>query len=345
MKNATKTAIVLVAAALLDACASGGGGGGGDQDWDAFKCIVAGPFCPLMHAEPGSPAKAPAPDYSSTLPVSFTSWADHLGQSRGVQAVGPDVVVRFEVAPDGSTRAISTFNDQASSFLYYGANGPTDLQTFRHDGADLNTLWAPHSTLSVQPGIEVLKKTAGYQSYFFEQEQVGNIGLFANPYVLGWNYQSFGVWSLAASGTALAAASYGAATPASAVPSNGSASFTGKLGGLYISPTAPGSMVAAELGVNVNFSTRSLSFASTGTTVTRDLATATAAPNLNLTGTLTYAPGSSSFSGTLTNAGGTMSGASNGRFYGPTAQELGGVFMVKSPTTVETFVGAYGAKR
>jgi hypothetical protein len=40
-----------------------------------------------------------------------------------------------------------------------------------------------------------------------------------------------------------------------------------------------------------------------------------------------------------------MSGTSNGQFYGPAAQELGGVFALKSATTVETFVGAYGAKR
>ena len=45
------------------------------------------------------------------------------------------------------------------------------------------------------------------------------------------------------------------------------------------------------------------------------------------------------------NAAGTMSGASKGKFYGPKAEELGGVFVVKSPSTVETFTGAYGAKR
>jgi hypothetical protein len=40
-----------------------------------------------------------------------------------------------------------------------------------------------------------------------------------------------------------------------------------------------------------------------------------------------------------------MSGASKGQFYGPTAQELGGVFTLKSPTTAETFTGAFGGKR
>jgi hypothetical protein len=40
-----------------------------------------------------------------------------------------------------------------------------------------------------------------------------------------------------------------------------------------------------------------------------------------------------------------MSGSSKGQFYGPAAQELGGAFSLKSPTTLETLTGAYGAKR
>jgi hypothetical protein len=129
------------------------------------------------------------------------------------------------------------------------------------------------------------------------------------------------------------------------VPLSGSAAFAGKLGGLYISPAGEGSTAAADVTVNADFSARSLSFASRNTVTLRNLATATPAPNLNLSGTLNYASGSSAFSGILTSAGGTMSGTSNGQFYGPKAEELGGVFVVKSATTVETFTGAYGAKR
>jgi hypothetical protein len=159
-----------------------------------------------------------------------------------------------------------------------------------------------------------------------------------------WEYQSFGVWDLPAQGT-ISALSFGAATPPSAVPTTGSATFNGKLGGLYVSPSGQGSVASATVVVNADFSQRSLNFASSGTTLTRDFGSKTAAPNLNLNGTLAYAPGTNSFSGTLTNAGGTISGTSNGRFYGPAAQELGGVFTLKSPTGSETFTGAYGGKR
>jgi len=115
--------------------------------------------------------------------------------------------------------------------------------------------------------------------------------------------------------------------------------------GVYISPQGQSAMAAGDLSVNANFSTRSLAFSSSATSITLDARSATAAPHLDLKGTLSYAPNTNSFSGTLANPGGTLSGSSQGKFYGPAAQELGGAFTVKSSTTVETFTGAYGAKR
>jgi hypothetical protein len=112
-----------------------------------------------------------------------------------------------------------------------------------------------------------------------------------------------------------------------------------------MSPGGQGSLAAAEVSVTADFGTRSLAFATSNTTLTRDLQTSSAAPGLNLTGSLTYAPGSGNFTGTLVSAGGTMAGPTNGRFYGPAAQELGGVFVVKAADGPESLTGAYGAKR
>jgi len=47
----------------------------------------------------------------------------------------------------------------------------------------------------------------------------------------------------------------------------------------------------------------------------------------------------------FSNTGGTLSGSTQGQFYGPNAQELGGAFILTSGQGVETFAGAYGAKR
>jgi len=172
------------------------------------------------------------------------------------------------------------------------------------------------------------------------------VAVIANPYAQGWNYQSFGVWNThGPSARQIASSSFGAPTPASAVPSSGTASFVGKLGGVYVSPSGEGSVASADIRVHADFGNRSLGFASSNTRLSQDLKSSTPAPHLNLGGTLTYSPAANTFTGTITNAGGTMSGSSTGRYYGPTAQELGGVFTVKSPATAETLTGAYGAKR
>lgn len=172
-----------------------------------------------------------------------------------------------------------------------------------------------------------------------------NVGAIANPLALGWDYQSFGAWSILREPGTATAVTFGAPTPGASVPTVGSATFTGKLAGFYVSSTGKGHIAAADLNVHANFATRTLNLGSSGTTLTRDIATGMAAPHLNVSGMLSYASGSSTFRGNLTNAGGTMSGESQGRFYGPAAQELGGVFTLTSPTTAESFAGAYGAKR
>ena len=173
-------------------------------------------------------------------------------------------------------------------------------------------------------------------------------GVVADPYQQGWSYQSFGAWNVISYlpwyGQAYAS-SFGAPTAASAVPSAGSATFAGKLAGSYVSPDGVGSLASAELNVAVDFGARSLNFASAGTTLTRDLVTAMPAPNLDLTGTFTYSADSARFSGAIMDKGGTMQGTSTGRFYGPAAQELGGVFRATAKGATESFAGAYGAKR
>ena len=158
---------------------------------------------------------------------------------------------------------------------------------------------------------------------------------------LGHQYQSFGVWNerLDAFRGQITVWSQGQPTPAQAIPASGSATFQGKLSGAYVSAAGIGGNAASDLRVSADFGARSLGFASSGTTVN-----GAAAPNLDLRGTLTYAPGQGRFSGNLANASGSLRGSTSGQFYGPRAEELGGVFAATGAGT-ERFVGAYGAKR
>lgn len=264
------------------------------------------------------------------------------------------IVSGANTAPPGTFTSLWEGDRTALVGLATGVNYAAQFQSVgdaTYSAANLqdfsNLKFSDGSLSSVgHPGLDVFTTRDNAMSSVTFGSSDTSYGLIANPLDLGWDYQSFGVWRTSnAAGNWINAISVAEKGAVSAAPLSGAATFTGKLGGLYISPAGQGLMAASDLSVNANFSARSLSFASTNTITTIRQASPTAAPHLNLNGTLTYSPGTSAFTGTLTSAGGTMSGTSNGQFYGPIAQELGGVFSIKSPSTVETFTGAYGAKR
>jgi hypothetical protein len=290
----------------------------------------------------------PTADYAYTPQRSpaFTSWKE-LPTGSLVSADALALALPYETATGtrlvAATKEATSSGDRTASLGIYGSGMPTYLQA---GGYWISASFAQSESLGLIGHPEIVMGTGTYwtssASPFSTMD--GGVGLVADPKTAGWDYQSFGAWD-GTSSVGMVGASFGAATPGSAVPTSGTATFTGKLGGLYVSPAGEGSVAAANITVNANFSTRSLGFASSGTTLTRDLKSGTPAPHLNLSGTMTYAPGSGTFSGTLANSGGTMSGATRGQYYGPAAQELGGVFTMKAPTGVEAFAGAYGAKR
>jgi hypothetical protein len=132
------------------------------------------------------------------------------------------------------------------------------------------------------------------------------------------------------------------------------APFTGKLAGFYVDPDTGFRFLAfGNMKIDANFVSRTLVLGSSETAIRPDFATIPEPrPDLDLRGpTLSYAAGTNSFSGDVSTVGsslGNLSGNTTGQFYGPSAQELGGVFFLQSSDTTtafpETYSGAYGAK-
>lgn len=357
MKREMKLVAVSTAVALLAGCASGADTIGNDVIGDnPIEMLLCAPLFICGAKKTASASNSPAPQYgsASTAPtpvtpntVALTSWSALPAQTYG-EASGPAATTEYR------SSNILAYVDAGGHWV----TGKVFLEfDARHDlvliqGQDIAGSFTDLSRIGFE-GIEVGPSGSllgvGYKatpSFVSVSDRTTN--LVANPYFAGWDYQSFGVWNYVINygpDWGVGSVSFGVATPGSAVPSSGAATFTGKLGGLYFSPTSEGSVAAANLTVNVDFGARSLSLASSGTTLTRDLASGTAAPGLDLNGTMIYSPSSSAFTGALTSAGGTLAGTTHGQFYGPAAQELGGAFALKSSTTVETFTGAYGAKR
>ncbi len=175
-----------------------------------------------------------------------------------------------------------------------------------------------------------------------------NIGLVINTenVLVPWEYQTFGIWETGI-GTGIGtvgAITVGTPTTGSAIPTTGNASFVGISGGMYLDAAGTTDYITASaLFANVNFLKRSIALTTTTTLKVNTVTAAeTTADNLNMTGTLTYLPNTNSFTGDVSAA--AMTGTSTGQFYGPTAEELGGVFSLEG-AGVESYVGAYGAQK
>ena len=70
-------------------------------------------------------------------------------------------------------------------------------------------------------------------------------------------------------------------------------------------------------------------------------------PDLNLSGAATWASDSTDFKGTMKAANG-LSGEMKGRFYGPAAEEIGGVYGLSGQDTKGQeihYVGGFGGQR
>lgn len=173
-----------------------------------------------------------------------------------------------------------------------------------------------------------------------------SIGVLGNPSFHAWNYQTYGVWAQQPSPTTFqtGAISVGAATPGSAVPTTGNATFTGFSSGFFTENMQP-YFSSALVSAAVDWSARTVNFTTSNTTIGNLLSGGTlAAPDLDLSGTLQYSPGSNQFTGAVNATRNTMTGSATGRFYGPAAQEMGGVFGLQGSNT-SSYVGAFGARR
>jgi hypothetical protein len=306
----------LLAASLVSLLLSACGGGSNDIVPTPPPTTPTGtPFTSWSAVTPGSTVVVPG----MSQQVSWT----------GVPTTGPVTSIGTPTAVDTSASSFTETLNNSGAITKIVIASPTGNVTF--DTAVGDTI----GFLAIDPDVIVAVNGAGT-----------NIALAADPAAFGWNYQSFGVWETGM-GTGSGSAgvmSAGAPTAGSAIPISGTATFTGALGGIYVDASGNDFVTEAALTVNADFGARTLGVSSAGTIKSPDLASTSTASNLNLTGTLTYAAGSNAFAGTVTN-GSTLTGTSNGRFYGPAAEELGGVFVLKANSGVEAYGGAYGAKR
>jgi C-lobe and N-lobe beta barrels of Tf-binding protein B len=294
----------------------------------------------------GGGGSSPVMPASSSVP--FTSFSA-VKSGQPVQASGISQTVNATTTTTGTVtsttvNAVDTANSSAT--LTYGVIPAMTAFSFSTPGSGVNL---SGSSVQCNAGTGVCGGSSGNT-----QAVVINP---LDPQVppvpeLAWNYQSFGYWLVVGSSTSRVAGvmSFGSPTAVSALPVMGTASYTGLSSGIYVDPTGAVFVQGAKMQSTVDFGpARSVAFSTTDTTLAplnpAIPVTPVSVPALNLTGNLSIASGSNQFSGSVT-APGTpaLAGTATGRFYGPTAQEIGGVFSLKG-TGPQTMLGGFGGKQ
>jgi len=163
-----------------------------------------------------------------------------------------------------------------------------------------------------------------------------------------WNYQTFGIWETGrgtGSGTA-GAVSVGSATLGANIPTSGTATYAGHFGGASSDANGVDVITTGSASVAADFANRSLAFSTSGSKYVSPVASSPSwisKSTLDMTGTLTYSSATNSFSGSVSDNF-IGSGTATGKFYGPNAEEIGGVFSLTGAGT-RVHAGGFGAKK
>jgi hypothetical protein len=302
--------IAAAAAAVSMLCACGGGGGGGGST------IREVPFSSF----PVTNQRVIMTGISQT--ASGTLTVDGFGN---IAITG----VSMNAVDEANSTTQLTFNG-AGNLSAMGFSTPQSSASFSASQIDCST--APACAAENAAGTSV--------------------GVLLNPATVPpptWNYQTFGVWLNQAGPTTFnaGAMSAGAVTPGTAVPTVGvGIIFNGFANGFYVDPGRTPHSTAAGMQALVDFENRNINF-STFLTQRGNLNNGIIVgdSSLNLSGTLSYSAGQSRFTGSVSNAGPapTMTGTADGRFYGPAAQEMGGVYNLNG--VGGKMIGGFGGKR
>jgi transferrin binding protein len=126
---------------------------------------------------------------------------------------------------------------------------------------------------------------------------------------------------------------FGNATPGASIPTTGSATYTGRWQGLS-NGVLSATRIDGPITGTALFTARTVGLSALDSTGA-----------FRFGGTLSYAAGVNSLSGPIANGTGNLTGSASAQFFGPNAQELGGVFRLINGGGTPQLIGSFGMKQ
>lgn len=252
---------------------------------------------------------------------------DNLTQSQNFQAVQSTVKQQYATSGPNANKPTG-FGNQARATSTVRYDAATNSYIVRDTGdVSATSSFGPANKVVGESDATytVYRKTAGGSTETFTMLNAGA----GNP-AIQLSYATFAHWRKVTPGSGTAAQSdtylvYGFKTDKASMPTTGTGSYTTLLDGTY-SDKDRSYDIDGTGSVTANFGTGGLTFGATMT------GTPTSGPALafgTINGSGTIKSTASSFSASGANATYTMD--MSGYFYGPSADEIGGVFSLKGP--------------
>jgi len=182
----------------------------------------------------------------------------------------------------------------------------------------------------------------------------GYVVIIAKPKDFSFDYQTFGMWNSTFTGDGIENVTYsvfstGVVTSFSDIPKSGTHVFSGIYGG-EAGEYRTVYNVLGTVSLNADFSRKVVAFSLNGAELyNSNMEYVRSSDQFDLAGSLYYY-NENEFSGSVFGYSNDLRGTATGRFYGPTANELGGIVFAKEMdaddiSQVRTLNVAFGAKR
>jgi len=332
MASLARTTAFSILAAMLGACGSGGGGGGGSGTPTQIP-PAPGP-APNQTPAPGQTTQRQTtpPDNTPRTDAAFTTFSA-VQPNQNVIMDGSATTISGTQTGNGPVTAVSP-ETNGSGTLALGFDSQRSLTAININAPEGSTSFdraAGHSISCNGGGIcQASSPTAS--------------AIIGDALGSGWNYQTYGVWAVQSgpNNFVLGGVSAGNATPGSAVPTTGTARFFGNASGYFIDTAGIRSTTSAAMIANVDFQNRAIGFSTLDTTLVNSATgAASSKQELDVLGSLSWAAGVNNFSGQVQTRDRTLNGSASGKFYGPTAEEIGGTYQLGG-AGVSRMVGGFG---